>query len=146
MTNDELVHAALSTIESGNIDESAQYFADNMTFSGPVPEPVGKEAFLHVHRAMLQGIPDWKFNFEKTGEEENAVTGRLQITGTHTNELPSIMPGLPAIAATNRSVSIPTEEIKFTVDGGKIAAVEVVPVPNGGVAGLLGQLGRELPH
>jgi predicted ester cyclase len=146
MTNEELIRAALSTIESGNVDESAKYFADDMTFSGPVPEPIGKDAFLAVHRAMLTGIPNWKFNFEKVGEDGDQVIGRVQITGTQTNELPPVLPGLPAVPATNRSVTNPVEGIKIVCQGGLIKSLEAEVVPNGGVAGVLGQLGVDLPH
>src|SRR5437588_5886443 len=99
MTNEELIRTAFTTIENGNVDESAKYFADDMTFSGPVPEPIGKETFLNLHRAMLTGIPNWKFNFEKLGEEGDAVTGRVQITGTQTNTLPPVLPGLSPLPA-----------------------------------------------
>jgi predicted ester cyclase len=146
MTNSELVFTALNAIEQGDFETGSKYFADDMTFSGPVPEPISKDAFLNLHRALLQAAPDWKFNFNVTGEEGDTVIGKVQVEGTQTGTLPPVLPGLSAVPATGRTFKNPVEGIKITCRGGLIHGITAEQVPNGGVAGILQQIGVELPH
>lgn len=145
MTNKDLVEKAFGAIESCNFEESAKYFADDMVFEGPVPEPITKEAFLNLHRAMLAGIPDWKFNFQNVREEGDSVVGQVQVSGTQTHDLPPLIPGLPSVPATGRSFANPVEGIEIVCQGGLITKIRAESVPDGGVTGVLTQLGVELP-
>jgi hypothetical protein len=146
MTNAELVTTAFNAIEQGDFETGSRYFADDMTFSGPVPEPISKDAFLNLHRAMLGAAPDWRFNFNMTGEEGDTVIGKVQVEGTQTGALAPVLPGLPTIPATGRSFKNPVEGIEIVCRGGLIHAIKAEQVPNGGVAGILKQIGVELPH
>lgn len=145
MTNSELVLTTLNAIERGDFDTVSKYIADDMTFSGPVPEPIGKDAFLHVHRAMVNAAPDWKFNFDLTGEEGDTVVGNVRVAGTQTGTLEPVMPGLPTVPPTGRFFQNPVEGMKIVCKGGLIHSIEAETVPNGGVAGVLKQIGVELP-
>jgi hypothetical protein len=53
--------------------------------------------------------------------------------------------GLPKIPATGKTIRLPEEQARCTVEKGKIIRVEIEANPEGGVPGILKQLGVEMP-
>jgi hypothetical protein len=116
MNKIDTVKAFSEALDARDFNKAASYLADDFVFAGPVPQPIGKQAFIAV-----------------------------QITGTHTRGLVLPMPGIPPIPATGKSVSLPEEHITFTFKGDKITSLTSDNVPGGGVAGVLAQIGVQLP-
>jgi hypothetical protein len=136
----------VAAIEKGDIDGASQRMADDMEFSGPVPKPLSKGEFLTLIKGLTAGIPDWKFNVHDLQETGDKVRLKVRITGTHTRELPGLMPGMPAAAATNKSFALPEEPTEVQFRAGKITGWRLDPVPaGGGVPGILHQLGIAVP-
>ena len=96
--------------------------------------------------AMSAAFPDWSFNASEFVEEGDTVRVTVQITGTHTGDLDLSPMGLPKVPATGKKIKNPVEHPVVTIKGGKITGVHVGDVtPDGGVPGILKQLGVELP-
>jgi predicted ester cyclase len=146
MTAIDVVKGAMGAADAGDWDKAASFFSDDMVFAGPVPEPMGKDGFVGMQKAMRAGIPDWKFNASDLKEDGDKVTATLQITGTQTAELKLPMPGMAPIPATGKKISLPKEPATFTVKDGKISRLETAVTPGGGVAGLLAQIGVQMAH
>ncbi len=136
-----VLRSCLAAFEAGQFEDAAAYLADNFTFSGPVPEPVGKKEFVGLQSGLVKAIPDWKFNLHNVRSQGDTVTGVVQITGTHTNTLPALMPGASEVPATGRHVSLPEEHCQALVKDGKIVSFSTDKVAGGGVMGLIQQLG-----
>jgi hypothetical protein len=141
MNKVDIVKKLLLAIEQCNMKEAASYLADDFTFSGAVPKPVSKNEWLDVHQKFDMAMPDFKFNAKDLNESGNVVNGTVQLSGTQNKELPSLMPGVPSVPATNKKIQMPTENFTVTFKGDKIVNLTVEKVPNGGVAGVLKQLG-----
>jgi hypothetical protein len=67
------------------------------------------------------------------------------MTGTHTGTFVPPIRALKPIKATGKKVVLPEQEFVYYVDSGKIARIVSEPVPDGGIPGLLKQLGVRLP-
>jgi hypothetical protein len=81
------------------------------------------------------------FRLFPTGDA-NEVTGRVHITGTHSRDLTMPMvPDIGTIHATGKKISLPEERVHIKVKDNKITRFEVDKTPNGGVTGILSQLG-----
>jgi hypothetical protein len=141
----EITSKVLDALEKGDIKSSASYYADNLTFSGPVPMPLNKTQFLDLMTKVTTGVPDWKFNKHDLRVEGQTVIVPVQVTGTQTRTLPGLMPGMPDLPATNRSFRIPPEVIRVTFQGDRVVDIHVDPVPGGGIPGMLEQLGVPVP-
>jgi hypothetical protein len=141
----DIVNQVLDSLERGDVKLTAHYYADNFTFSGPVPEPLNKSQFLDLMTKVTQGVPDWNFNRGKLRVEGHTVIVPVQVTGTQTRMLPGLMPGMPDIPATNRSFRNPPETIRVTFQGERAVDLHVDPVPGGGIPGMLEQLGVAIP-
>jgi len=117
---------------------------DDMTFEGPVPEPLHKAAYLGLIDALIHAIPNWKFGAKGFVERGAKVSVTLNVNGTHTGTL--ALPMLPQpIPATGKRFQVPAEPFEFTLKGGKISRITAEVVPGGGVMGMLAQLGVAMP-
>ncbi len=62
----DIVKVALAAVEAGDFKKADGVIADDMVFAGPVPEPLGKQEFLGVQKAMLTAMPDWSSTVQTT--------------------------------------------------------------------------------
>lgn len=141
----ETVQAVLAAIEATDWERARSYLADDFTFSGAVPQPIGPDAWLGVHRALSAAMPDLSFNARGLHEENGKVVGQVQLTGTQTRDLALPLPGFAVIAPTGKRVSLPIENFAAVLRGERLINYEVGHVEGGGVPGLLAQLGASLP-
>jgi predicted ester cyclase len=146
MDNEKLVRDTFAAFEAGDTAKAGSYLADDFTFSGPVPQPIHKAEFLKLQGALVKAIPNWKFNPSNMKTQGNKVMTAVQITGTHTGSLTPVMPGMSAAPATGKKVSLPQEQVTFTVKNDKLASFEVTPIEGGGLPGILTQIGVPVPH
>jgi SnoaL-like polyketide cyclase len=145
MKPSEVVSSFMAAIEAENFTKAESLVSDKLEVHGVSPTPLGKKEYLGVHWALSSGLPDFKFNHKITKEEGDVVHHTVQITGTHTREMQAPIPGMQNIPATGKSVNMPEETVKITVAGDQIVRIDLQPVPDGGIPGLLKQIGVDLP-
>jgi ketosteroid isomerase-like protein len=141
----ETVRVLFEAIDAGDMDTAASYLSSDFVFSGPVPEPIGKDQWVGMQRLLLAAFPDWSFNLSGVQEQGNTATTTHQITGTHTGDLDLSMMGMPTIPATGKAIKLPVEHAQCTVEGGKVVKLHAAENPDSGVPGMLKQLGVEMP-
>lgn len=56
------------------------------------------------------------------------------------------MPGLPKVAASGKKIPDPKEPVRIQARGDKLVNYEVVHVQDGGVLGILKQMGAAVPQ
>jgi len=139
MTNQQTFQAGLEAIQARDWAKFKTLITDDYAFLGG-PMPMNTEMFIAVQDAVGAAFPDFAFHVDKMTGGDDTFTCDLHVTATHTNTLTLPIPGLPPIAATNKSLTVP-DSLKVTVRNGKIAVVEAVPVPNGGMGALLKAIG-----
>lgn len=145
MTRIETVQGLLTAIDQQQWDEARSYLTDDFSFGGAVPEPVGADVWLGLHKELAAAMPDLRTNGSDIREEQGVVRMYVQITGTQTRALALSIPGVPVIAPTGKRVQLPKEACTAEFRGDKIAAYSVEPRPDGGIPGILAQLGAALP-
>lgn len=148
MANDELVRRFCTAFEAGDETSLKGLLADN--FQAYIPgreQPANKAEFVQVVSAIKKGIPDIKLNLEAI-QAGNPCTAQVQLQGTHRGTLDLTAVGLPRVEATNRHVKLPQESASWRIENGRITEHRVEPVPGGGIAGLLAQVGAspEIKH
>lgn len=141
----DLVKEGLAATEASDFKKLDGMVADDFVFAGPVPQPVGKKEFMGLQMALNAAMPDLKFNATNFKENGDKVSVDMQLTGTQTKELVLPMPGMPKIPASGKKVSLPKEPGTFTVKNGKLARLDVMTTPGGGLNGILSQLGVKMP-
>lgn len=151
VTATEMVTAFMEALELKKFDEAAAYLSDNFQFSGSARLSLNKDKFISYSSALATGMPNLTYHFHDLREvverlgEGNRVRATIQITGTHTNDFQVVPLGFPPIPATNKSVLLPEEHWDYAVKDNTIAFIRVEPVSGGGIAGIMEQLGIDIP-
>ncbi|MCC7233074.1 MAG: ester cyclase [Bacteroidia bacterium] len=141
MKQEEVVNQLANAIESKNWNKAEAQLTEDFQFSGAVPTPINKKEWLNVQRAIQTGIPDLKLNIRVTEAKGDKVYAKASLAGTHTADMPVTIPGSHPATKTGKKIKMPEETLEFTIRGEKIAKIHVTPVANGGVPGLLEQVG-----
>ncbi len=141
----EVVDEFAGAYNAGKYDDVSGYLSDGFTFSGPVPEPVDAQMWLGLNKALRAGIPDLDFHLHTMGAEGDVVKIGAQVTGTHTADLDLTPMGFGVIPASGKSVDLPHEAGRITVEGDKIVSFDVDAVEGGGLMGILKQIGFQPP-
>jgi hypothetical protein len=145
MRKSETVKNLFSALEQARFDEVQNYVTDDFTFRGPVPKPIKKKEWITLHKNLSIGIPNMKFNLNNLTESGNVVNGSVQLKGTQSQTLPPLLPQMQPVPPTNKAIELPKENVAFTFKGEKISIMTVEKVPNGGVPGILQQIGVNVP-
>ena len=142
----ELTTTFQAAFEAGDFETTASYLADDFVFSGATPEPIGAQEWLGMSMALKAGFPDLAYNFSIESIDGNVVTSSAQLTGTHNGDLDLSAMGMGVIPATGIAVTNPRESNEAVVEGDKLKSLHVHSSPDGGVMGLLAQIGAEPPQ
>ena len=145
MGNAKIVEEVFSGMERNDFAKAESYASKDMQVTGPAPVPLGANEFFGTMKALVAGIPDWRFNYKIVSDSKNIVETKVKITGTHLREIPSPLPGVKNVPLTNKIIRMPEEKVTFTFNNNKIININVEKVEGGGIPGLLKQLGVEVP-
>jgi len=139
MNKIDIAQKVMDALASNNTWDAGKYLADNFTFAGPVPEPIGKTEWIEFHAALYKAFPDWKFSPSDMNESGGKITGTVHITGTHKGTLN--VPGLPTVEPTGKKIKLPDEHFTISFDGDKMSSFKTAATPGAGIMGIYGQLG-----
>jgi SnoaL-like protein len=139
-----VVQSVIAAIEAGQFTRARSLLHDDFAFSGPVPQPIGPDAWLGVHRALYAAMPDLRFNASGFQATESGVHFGVSLTMTHTGTLDLAPLGVRAYAATGKSVTLPPESATVIVRAGKLASWTNVTPVEGGLVGIARQIGAPI--
>jgi len=146
-SNMELATTLFACIEAGDFAQVKNLVAKDFVFSGPTPEPIGKEKWLAVHESITAAIPNFCFNISDIQEMEDCIRVTLSVSGTQKDQWDLGVIGMGVIQATGKSFQNPVEHAEIKFRNGKIVSLTIPDVgPEGGIAGILKQLGVERPQ
>ncbi|GCE05326.1 hypothetical protein [Dictyobacter aurantiacus] len=143
----EIVKTVIAALQGGEFEVAAEKIDDGFTMTGFAPRSLNKAQFLSLHYALLVAMPDLSYNLDNAArtEQENTVRASITFMGTHTNDLSLSLFGLENIPATGVSVILPQTNLTCHVEHDRLTRLEFENITGGGLAGLLQQLGSEIP-
>lgn len=144
MNNKQLAEAYVAAFNTGDFKTLANYLAPDFQFSGPIPQPVGRDQFLGLMENMLRAFPDIEFNTRIVSVDGNVVRFTNQLAGTHTGDLDLSAMGMGVIPATGRSFSMARENGESVIEDGYIVSTHVAPTKGAGMIAILHQIGVEV--
>lgn len=146
MSNEEIVKTFITALQSGDMELAAGLMSDDFVASDFTLDRLSKGEFLAMQGALHDALPDYDFHLSDLQKQEQGAGALIQITGTHTEDLALPLFGLPLIPATGLAVNLPQVRTEYRIDsGGKIDEMHFESLPGSGLAGLLQQIGTELP-
>ena len=145
MNKRETVQALMDAVQKGDFENAKPLLADDFQFSGPVPEPINKEAWLEMSASLKAAFPDLDYHFKVIGADGDVVRSTAQLSGTHSGPFDLTGMNLGMIPATKKTFSTKSEKTKVTVKDGKITLWAVEPNDGAGLMEILKQLDARLP-
>jgi len=145
MNKRETVQALMDAVQKGDLEIAKTMLADDFQFSGPIPEPINKEAWLEMSDSLKTAFPDLDYHFKVIGTEGDVVRSTSQLSGTHNGEFDLTNMNMGVIPATNKTFSTKSEKTKITVKDDKITLWAVEPNDGAGLMEILNQLDVRLP-
>ena len=145
MDSKATVQALMDSIQKGDFEQAKSLLSEDFQFSGPVPEPINREAWMGISANLKAAFPDLDYHFHVDDAAGDDVNISAQLKGTHSRDLDLTSLNMGVIPATNKSFANPLEHGKATVKGGKIVSWSVEPIEGGGIMGILSQIGVKLP-
>jgi predicted ester cyclase len=145
MNKRETVQALMDAVQKGDLKIAESMLADDFQFSGPIPEPINKEAWLKMSSSLKTAFPDLDYHFRVIGTQGDVVRTTSQLSGTHSSSFDLTGMNMGVIPATNQSFVAKLEKAKITVKENKITAWAVEPTQGAGVMAILKQLEVEMP-
>ena len=118
--------------------------SDAMASGGVLPAPIPIMEAMKVTAGLTTAFPDLKFNIQRVAVNGNRATVDAIWSGTQTGPLSLPIPGMPAIPATGKKVSVKDSYI-ITVQGDKVSHFTVESPADGGIPAAIGQLGVKVP-
>jgi predicted ester cyclase len=140
MNKRETVQALMDSIQEGDFDNAKSMLADNFTFSGSMPEPINKEAWLEMSMGMKKAFPDLNYHFKVIGADGDVVKSTTQLSGTHSAVFDMTKMNMGTLPATNKTFSVKVQKTKVTVKDDKISAWVAEPNDGAGLEAILDQL------
>ena len=145
MNKRETVQALMDSIQQGDFENAKSMLADDFQFSGPVPEPINKDAWLGMSSSLKNAFPDLDYHFKVIGADGDVVRSTTQLSGTHSGSFDLTNMDMGVIPATNKAFSAKLEKTRITVKEDKIASWAVEPTEGAGLMAILKQLDVKLP-
>jgi predicted ester cyclase len=118
--------------------------ADAMASGGVLPQPIPIAEAMKVMDGLMTAFPDLKFEVQKVTVDGNQATVNAMWSGRNSGPLSLPMPGMPAIPATGKMVSVKDTYI-VTVQGDKVSHMQVESPADGGIPAALMQMGVKMP-
>lgn len=144
MNKRETVQALLDAVQMGDLEIAESMLADDFQFSGPVPEPINKEAWLRLSASLKAAFPDLDYHFKVIGTQGDVVRTTSQLSGTHSGSFDLTGMNMGVIPSTGKTFVATREKTKITVKEDKIIAWAVEPTQGAGVMEILKQLEVEM--
>jgi predicted ester cyclase len=141
MNQREIVQTLLDSVQKGDFVKTKSLLADDFQFSGPIPEPINREAWLDMSASLKTAFPDLDYHFKVIGADDDIVKTTSQLSGTHRGSFDLTNMKMGVIPPTNKSFAAKLEKTKITVKENKITSWAVEPTEGAGLKAILGQLG-----
>ena len=145
MNKREIVQTLLDSVQKGDFVNARSLLTDDFQFSGPIPQPINREAWLGMSASLKTAFPDLDYHFKVIGADDDVVKTTSQLSGTHRGSFDLTNMNMGVIPATHQSFSAKVEKTKITVKENKITSWVVEPTQGAGLEAILDQLGVKLP-
>jgi hypothetical protein len=145
MDSKATVQSVMDSIQDGDFVKAKSLLSNDFQFSGPVPEPMNREAWIGMLTSLKNASPNIQYHFRVESMNGDTVNIGSQLQGTHSAPLDLTGVHMGVIPATNKAWTAAQEHGKATVKGDKITSWALEPTTGAGLVAILGQLGIKPP-
>jgi ketosteroid isomerase-like protein len=142
MTAKDVMSSLFKALDSGDYITASGLLDRDFKFTGPAPTAMNAQDFINWERALRTAFPDIRHNAVIRGEKEGSrANGEVRLTGTHEGKVD--VRWVAPVAATMKKISLPASKWQARINNGKIVSLSAEVPPDGGLIGMLLQIGRK---
>jgi ketosteroid isomerase-like protein len=145
MNKRETVQALLDAVQKGDFETAKSMLADDFRFSGPIPEPIDREAWLRMSANLKAAVPDLDYHFRVIGTQGDVVRATSQLSGTHPGPYQPTGMNRGTVSPTDRTFEARLEKTRITVKENQVTVWVVDPAQDAGMKEILDQAGLAIP-
>jgi hypothetical protein len=145
MDSKATVQALMDSIQKADFAKAKTLLSKDFQFSGPVPEPVGGDAWLAMSKELKTAFPDLEYHFYLENMVADTASISVQLKGAHTGQWDLGSMNMGVIPATHRAFSAERETGNVTVKDNQVTSWALLPIEGAGLKAILGQLGVHPP-
>src|SRR6187455_1836029 len=105
MNKREIVQSLMDSIQKGDFKNAKTLLTDDFQFSGPIPQPINREAWLGMSASLKTAFPDLDYHFNVIGADDDVVRTTSQLSGTHRGAFDLTNMKMGVIPATHQTFS-----------------------------------------
>ena len=137
----KLVTDVFTSLAKGNRDQVEKNLADDFT-STVLSNPVDKKQYITAFDSLKKGVPDLQINVHDVEDDgNNKVHALLDFSGTHSAEIPSLIPGFKQLTPSGKRIKAENVEVEIVLKGDRIREIKSVKAGKGVFNEVYTQLG-----
>ena len=121
----KLVTDVFTSLAKGNGEVAEMSFADDFQ-STVLNSPVDKKQYITAFSSLKKGIPDLQINLHDVEATGNKVHAWLNLTGTHSGEIPAAIPGFKKLTPSGKKIKTDDVELEISLKDDKIREIRNV--------------------
>lgn len=126
----KLVTEVFTSLAKGNVAGVESSFTDDFKTT-VLNNPVDKKQYISAFNTLRKGMPDLQMNLHDVEETGNKIHALLNLTGTHSQELPSLVPGFKQISPSGKKIKAENVELEISVQDDKIREIKSLQAGKG---------------
>jgi len=126
----KLVKDVFTNLSKGNAEMVESNFSEDFRAT-VLSNPVDKKQYIMAFKSLKKGIPDLEINVADVKEEGNTVHAWLNLTGTHSGEIPALIPGIKQLTPSGKRVKAENVEVEISLKDDRIREIRSVQTGKG---------------
>lgn len=126
----KLVTEVFTSLAKGNVSNAEMNFSDDFRAT-VLNNPVDKKQYISAFTTLRKGIPDLQLSLHDVEESGNKIHAFLNLTGTHSQEIPSIVPGFKNLSPSGKKINAENVELEISLKDDKIKEIKNVKAGRG---------------
>ncbi len=136
----DIVINFMHAMESEHFNVARELTSNDFIFEDPSGSKFDINYFINVHSPLITACQPWTFGMSNFRDNKNSVFFVSQIRAKHTKDLIHSILGIK-MRATNININLPKMSVTCKFSDEKIAYLKVSAPKDGGLSGLLHQIG-----
>jgi len=126
----KVVTDVFTSLAKGNAEQAEKQFADDFKTT-VMNMPVDKRQYISAFKSLRQGIPDLQINLHDVEAKGDKVHAFLNLSGTHSAEIPSDVPGFKKMTPSGKKIHADDVELEISMMDDRIKEIRSVNTGKG---------------
>jgi hypothetical protein len=126
----KMVTDVFTSLAKGHGELAETNFAEDFK-STVLSNSVDKKQFITAFTSLKKGVPDLEINVHDVEEADNKMHAFLNLSGTHSGEIPALIPGSKQLTPSGKKFKADNVEVEILLKDDRIREIKSVKTGKG---------------